>query len=108
MLGHFRHEIGHYYWPRLVQLSGALDTWRGLFGDERLDYGDAQRRHYESGPPPDWSERYVSAYASMHPWEDWAESFAHYLHIRDTLQTAAAYGLTVAGPAVATAEGAPL
>ena len=27
----------------------------------------------------------------MHPSEDWAETFAHYLHIRDTLQTAAAY-----------------
>jgi hypothetical protein len=29
----------------------------------------------------------------MHPWEDWAETFAHYLHIRDTLETAHAYGV---------------
>jgi hypothetical protein len=37
----------------------------------------------------------------MHPWEDWAETFAHYLHIRDTLQTAQSFGLVVAGPAEA-------
>ena len=72
---------------------------RELFGDERIDYAAAlepplRRR----GPPADWSERYVSAYATMHPWEDWAETFAHYLHIRDTLQTAAAFGLLVTGP----------
>ena len=53
-------------------------------------------RHYDQGPPDDWAERIVSAYATMHPWEDWAETFAHYLHIRDTLQTAAAFGMTVA------------
>ena len=62
---------------------------RELFGDERTDYAEALERHYEEGPPPDWAEHHVSAYATMHPWEDWAETFAHYLHIRDTLQTAA-------------------
>ena len=102
ILGHFRHEIGHYYWPVLVP-GGELDRWRGLFGDEREDYDDALRRHYELGPPPDWSDRHVSAYATMHPWEDWAETFAHYLHIRDTLQTAHEFGLLVAGP-VSTTE----
>ncbi len=101
MLGHFRHEIGHYYWPLLVERSRELERWRELFGDERLDYDSAIERHYDQGPPADWSQRHVSAYATMHPWEDWAETFAHYLHIRDTLQTAAAFGLYVAGPAVA-------
>jgi hypothetical protein len=96
MLGHFRHEIGHYYWPRLV--GRAIGEYRALFGDERIDYDEALNGHYESGPPPDWAERHVSAYAAMHPWEDWAETFAHYLHIRDTLQTAAAFGMVVAGP----------
>jgi hypothetical protein len=100
MLGHFRHEIGHYYWPVLVEHAGELEHWRGLFGDERLDYDSAIRRHYDEGPPGDWSQRHVSAYATMHPWEDWAETFAHYLHIRDTMQTAAAFGLFVAGPAI--------
>jgi hypothetical protein len=99
MLGHLRHEIGHYYWPLLV---GAVATERGrfrtLFGDERLDYRAALDAHYASGPPRDWPDRFVSAYATVHPWEDWAESFAHYLHIRDTLQTAASFGLAVAGP----------
>ena len=33
----------------------------------------------------------------MHPAEDWAETFAHYLHIRDTIDTAAAFGLAPAG-----------
>jgi hypothetical protein len=98
ILGHFRHEIGHYYWTLLIERSAALEPWRALFGDERLDYSSALKRHYADGPPPKWSRRHVSAYGAMHPWEDWAETFAHYLHIRDTLQTAAAYGMIVAGP----------
>ncbi|MGA2928788.1 MAG: putative zinc-binding peptidase [Solirubrobacteraceae bacterium] len=100
MLGHFRHEVAHYYWPLLVeQVEGAtLERFRSLFGDEREDYAAAQERHYSDGPRADWAQAHVSAYATMHPWEDWAETFAHYLHIRDTLQTAAAFGLLVAGP----------
>jgi hypothetical protein len=98
MLGHFRHEIGHYYWSKLIEGSDRLEAWRELFGDERADYQAAVERHYEQGPPPEWTGEQVSAYAAMHPWEDWAETFAHYLHIRDTLQTAGAYGLIVAGP----------
>jgi hypothetical protein len=99
VLGHFRHEIGHYYWERLVGASGSLTAWRELFGDERSDYQAALERHYITGPPASWDGRYVSAYATAHPWEDWAESFAHYLHIRDTLQTAEAFGMIVTGPA---------
>jgi hypothetical protein len=101
MLGHFRHEIGHYYWPILGEQTGEIEHARSLFGDDRVDYEGALQRHYEQGPPPDWTDRYVSAYATMHPWEDWAETFAHYLHIRDTLETAAAFGLVVAGPEAA-------
>jgi hypothetical protein len=109
VLGHLRHEIGHYYQPILApEGSAALERCRALMGDERQDYARAMERHYEDGPPPDWPERFVSAYATMHPWEDWAETFAHYLHIRDVLQTAIAYGITVAGPAVAAADAAPL
>lgn len=98
LLGHFRHEIGHYYWIRLVEEKGQLEAFRGLFGDERADYANALAAHYESGGDPDWPARYVSAYASSHPWEDWAETFAHYLHISDVLDTAAAFGIHVAGP----------
>jgi hypothetical protein len=97
VLGHFRHEVGHYYWPLLVPESTARERCRELFGDEREDYGAALERHYETGPPADWSQRFVSAYATMHPWEDWAETFAHYLHIWDTLQTAGAFGVNVRG-----------
>ena len=100
VLGHLRHEIGHYYWPWLVERAGHLDAYRARFGDERLDYGEAIDQHYREGPPADWPDRYVSSYATMHPWEDWAETFAHYLHIRDTLQTAAAFGIEVHGAAV--------
>jgi hypothetical protein len=105
VLGHLRHEIGHYYQPLLVT---DWERCRELFGDDREDYGAAMERHYASGPPPDWPERFVSAYATMHPWEDWAETFAHYLHIRDVLQTAVAYGVTVSGPLVLAADAAPL
>jgi hypothetical protein len=95
ILGHFRHEIGHYYWDRLIKDSEPLEEFRALFGDEREDYGEALKRHYKDGPPADWAERFVSTYASTHPWEDWAESWAHYLHIIDTLETAVACGLTL-------------
>jgi hypothetical protein len=97
VLGHLRQEVGHFYWEPLV--VGALDEWRGVFGDERSDYRAALECHYRFGPPAAWEERHVSAYAAAHPWEDWAESFAHYLHIRDTLQTAGAFGMIVTGPA---------
>lgn len=93
LLGHFRHEIGHYYWDRLIRDAGRLDGFRNFFGDERADYGQALQRNYEKGPPTDWQQRFVSAYASLHPWEDWAETWAHYLHMTDTLETAAACGL---------------
>jgi hypothetical protein len=93
LLGHFRHEIGHYYWDLLVQPSPWLDEFRTLFGDERDDYTAALQRHYELGPPPDWPNRFVSSYASMHPWEDWAETWAHYLHMADTTDTAMSFGV---------------
>lgn len=100
VLGHFRHEIAHYYWDVLVA-SGEqrLQGCRMLFGDEREDYGAALSSHYQAGPPPDWEERYVSAYATAHPWEDFAETFAHYLHMVDVLETSRAYSLSVAVPA---------
>lgn len=93
VLGHLRHEIGHYYWTVLVRDTPWLPRFRALFGDERADYGAALRRNYAEGPPPDWSSRYISRYASAHPWEDWAESWAHYMHMRSTLQTVASFGL---------------
>jgi hypothetical protein len=96
LLGHLRHETGHYYWQRLVQDSCWIDRWRAEFGDERQDYAAALQKHYDHGAPPDWSQRYVSAYASSHPWEDWAETWAHYLHLVDTLDTAHSFGLDAA------------
>ncbi len=93
LLGHFRHEVGHYYWDRLIADSPWLDACRALFGDERADYGEALQHHYETGAPADWQAQFVSAYASMHPWEDWAETWAHYLHMMDTLDTALSLGM---------------
>ena len=93
LLGHLRHESGHYYWQRLVDGSGWLAPCRAIFGDDRQDYSEALQRHYREGPAPDWGSRHVSAYASSHPWEDWAETWAHYLHLVDTLDTAHSFGL---------------
>ncbi|TVR51890.1 MAG: hypothetical protein EA425_05935 [Puniceicoccaceae bacterium] len=95
VLGHFRHESGHYYWDRLVRDDPAIGEVRAVFGDEREDYASALERHYASGPPADWQAGYVTPYASAHPWEDWAETWAHYLHIMDTLETAASNGLEI-------------
>jgi hypothetical protein len=95
LLGHFRHEVGHYYWDRLVRDSKWLEGYRALFGDERADYAASQQRHYNDGPPGDWESQFISSYASMHPWEDWAETFAHYLHMVDTLETARSFGLAL-------------
>ncbi|QKT04051.1 putative zinc-binding peptidase [Ectothiorhodospiraceae bacterium 2226] len=100
LIGHFRHEIGHYYWQRLVWNTSWLAPYRALFGDERAPYQEALRRHYEQGPPVDWAERYISAYASAHPWEDWAETWAHYLHIVDGLDTAFHCGFALHGEPV--------
>jgi len=95
LLGHFRHESGHYYFDRLVVDTPWIDSFRTLFGDERADYSEALKRHYENGPVADWEERFVSSYASSHPWEDWAETWAHYLHMIDTLETAHSCGLSL-------------
>jgi len=95
MLGHFRHEVGHYYQWILVEQTDWIDECRELFGDERASYSDAIDRHYRQGAPEGWQASYISEYATMHPWEDFAESFAHYLHITDSLTTAAAAGLVL-------------
>ena len=95
LLGHFRHEVGHYYWDVLIRDGGRLAEFRQVFGDERVDYGQALEQHYTEGAPADWTEYYISAYASSHPWEDWAETWAHYLHIMDTFETAWSYDMRV-------------
>jgi hypothetical protein len=95
LVGHFRHESGHYYWDRLIAGTGVLPAFRETFGDERADYGEALRAYYAGGPSPDWPQRFISAYASAHPLEDWAESWAHYLHMVDTLETAASCGFSL-------------
>ena len=95
LLGHFRHEVGHFYWDMLIRDGDRTHDFRAIFGDESDDYKAALRRHYADGPPSDWQERFVSAYAAAHPWEDWAETWAHYLHIIDGLETANAFKLEV-------------
>ena len=95
LLGHLRHEVGHYYWDLLIAGGELHNGFRALFGDETQDYAAALQRHYNQGPPPDWRDRFVSAYASSHPWEDWAETWAHYLHIADTWDTALSFGMDV-------------
>ncbi len=93
LLGHFRHEIGHYYWDRLVRGTRYRDRFRELFGNEEANYAEALQRHYANGAPANWQEKYISAYATAHPWEDWAESWAHFMHIQDALEVANDFGL---------------
>jgi hypothetical protein len=106
LLGHLRHETAHYLQYRWIAGTPAAETCRAAFGDERADYVQALARHYSDGPPADWSQHFISAYASAHPWEDWAETCAHYLLVLDAVQTATAWGLQLAGP-VAAAPSAP-
>lgn len=104
LIGHFRHEVGHFYWDILIRDGGRLDACRALFGDDGQDYGEALKRHYREGPPKDWGEHYISAYATTHPWEDFAETWAHYLHIVDTFEMARAVGFSVA-PRIENSDG---
>jgi hypothetical protein len=97
VIGHLRHEVGHYYWPRLVGQTDEIGAFRRLFGDERDDYGEAVQRYY-AGAGGCWDRtRFLTAYAAAHPLEDWAETFAHYLHIVDAIDTAVAHHLVPAG-----------
>ena len=100
VLGHFRHEIGHYYFFKLIGTGPLRADFEELFGDPDASYQDALDRHYSEGPPAGWESDFVSSYATMHPAEDWAETFAHYLHIRDTIDTAAAFGFAPSGAAL--------
>lgn len=94
LIGHFRHEVGHYYWDVIFRdHPQRLTAYRDLFGDERQDYGEALKKHYKNGAPKDWKTNFISEYASSHPWEDWAETWAHYLHILDTMETSFYFGL---------------
>ena len=108
LLGHFRHEIGHYYLDRLIGGSPFIEGFRALFGDERASYEQALQNHYQNGAPRDWPLRFVSSYASMHPWEDWAESWAHYLHMVDTIETAHSFGLDLRPQSVGGRADSPL
>jgi len=107
LLGHFRHESGHYYWDRLVKGSAQLADYRALFGNEEEDYAEAVKRHYAS-PKQNWAEEYVSAYATMHSWEDWAETWAHYLHMIDTLETAQSFGVALKPQPIGGATSEPI
>ncbi|MDQ8201827.1 putative zinc-binding metallopeptidase [Pelagicoccus sp. SDUM812003] len=87
LVGHMRHEVGHYFWDLLVG-DDDRTAFRDLFGDETIDYGEALKKHYQNGPPADWPSSYISSYATAHAWEDWAETWAHYLHMMDSVGTA--------------------
>jgi hypothetical protein len=98
LLGHLRHESGHFYWDRLIQQGGRVDRFRAVFGDESRDYGESLQQYYAAGGAgiSGWEAQHVSAYATSHPWEDWAETWAHYLHMVDLLETAASYNTRIA------------
>lgn len=101
LLGHCRHESGHYVWERVFSRLDASHPLRlafvEIFGDPALDYAFALQRHYAQGPPQGWQQRHISAYASAHPWEDWAETWAHYLQILDSFETCQSLGIRGGG-----------
>ena len=99
LLGHFRHESGHYYWSTLGDAAQLRAEFDEVFGDEGTDYSLALKEYYRDGPPDNWPEQFISAYASSHPAEDWAETWGHYLHLYDALETASAQGLSQGDPA---------
>ncbi len=93
VLGHLRHEVSHHLYQRFVSGTRFMEPFRLHFGDERQDYAQALQRYYANGPISNWRDWTISAYAGSHPWEDWAETCAHYLLIIDAVETAAAWGL---------------
>ena len=93
LLGHLRHESGHYYYGFLNDDPVQRASFVELFGDPSQDYQRALEKHYSDGPTPDWQQSYISSYASSHPLEDWAERWSHYLHMTDTLETAMNYNI---------------
>jgi len=71
---------------------------RAVFGDhDHPSYAEALEQYYERGAPPDWSTNFISAYATMHPWEDFAETFAFYLNVVTVQDTAQNFGLGGSG-----------
>lgn len=96
LIGHFRHEVGHYFWDLLIAKdSEILAEFRAIFGDERGDYNQALLKYYQSKYQSDWEGRFISQYASSHPWEDWAETWANYLHIMAMAETSFSFGISV-------------
>jgi len=93
LLGHFRHEVGHYYWDKLIKNTDMYAEFVQLFGDDTIEYRATMDAYYINGPKADWQESYISSYASAHPLEDWAETWSHYLLIIETLETALTYEL---------------
>lgn len=93
LIGHFRHEIGHFYWDLLVRSGERMEAFTALFGDPDRDYAAALQQHYQSGALVGWRDNYISAYASAHPWEDFAETWAHCFHMVDGLETAKVFGI---------------
>ncbi len=93
VIGHFRHELGHFFFERLSERPGFVEAFRDTFGDERADYAAALQRHYDQGAPAGWQQTHISAYSTAHPHEDWAECFAHLLHLADIVDSFVASGL---------------
>lgn len=102
VLGHLRHELSHHLCQRYIDGREHVEAFRVRFGDEREDYAVALQTHYAQGPPANWQQQFISAYASAHPWEDWAETCAHYLLMVDAVETATAWGLSLSATGTGT------
>src|SRR5262249_16709064 len=95
LLGHFRHEVGHFYWDLLVAETKLKAPFRLIFGDESRNYQDELRAYHDRVDRSYDHATFISEYASAHPWEDWAETFAHFLHIVSALDSIAGLPLSL-------------
>ncbi|MEM8500970.1 MAG: putative zinc-binding metallopeptidase [Pseudomonadota bacterium] len=91
LLGHLRHESGHFFWGLVEKNETLLSTFRSLFGNDQEDYAAALTRYYSNKADSRWQDEFISQYASSHPLEDWAECWAHYLYIYDAMETVGEY-----------------
>jgi hypothetical protein len=102
LLGHFRHEAGHFYWDLVVTETKLKGPFRLIFGDESQGYQDALKVYHDRCDTSYNRSAFISEYASSHPWEDWAETFAHFLHIVSALDSAAGLPLSLGSRALET------
>ena len=96
LLGHMRHESGHYYWDADHRRHAGAGRVPHRCSETSAPITPHRlRRTTRRAPQPTGRNASSARMRRSHPWEDWAETWAQYLHMVDTLETAAACGLSL-------------